>query len=217
MDIQLHISADAASIMKILEWIKNDEMSVNAALFNGELKVRELTPIVEETASPQPSGQSSMPEEQSFPVITHITTTDHVKFTDSYTRGEKRKMICWQCKEEFLTVSRHVKYCSKKCKNASKYDAKKKTKPDTGRKCMHCGNPTKGKHGWNANFCTLKCRQAHLIAFTIPEPREFSIPEQKEIGTVKAHDEQLKEKLEKIKKTCPPPQQRPNIKRSLIS
>ena len=164
---QLLISGNLQDLIKILSWIHQEEITLHCEMANrfGEQPV----PAEVRTEKVASIKEKIIP---SKPVVTHITTKNHVGYSK---RGDLMKVNCWNCKTEFLTRNRHKKYCSPHCSaqawNRSRYprpDAipKPAAKPKQCPECKGSFIPAKSNQEYCSHTCYNKAlKQRKKITF----------------------------------------------------
>ena len=71
-------------------------------------------------------------------------------------RSPKNKHICVQCGQNFLSINKHAKTCSTKCRNLFNYKHEKK--PTEKRICPICDQEFEANgSNWGQKYCSHKC------------------------------------------------------------
>ena len=135
--------------------------------------------------------------------------------------------VCPGCSQPFTPKISFQNYCSSKCyqkKYFSDHNVKK-NKPVNNEKepvdlqihCHQCGTPFHPKKA-GMKFCSKRCymiewREVHKKpVFAVKSYREI----EQDVITAHKIPSSLKEKLDKIKATCPAPTKRPEFARNLL-
>ena len=132
--------------------------------------------------------------------------------------------VCPECKLEFVPKVSIQEYCSRKCylkkDHHDNYEGVTITKRRPERpmiNCHQCGKQFEPKIN-NQKFCGKKCymiewREVHKKPVKVNETTCATASLAVHISP--EHDKAIREKLDKIKRTCPAPTKRPEFSRNL--